>query len=204
MLLFLIRHGMTPLTGVKLTGWSTVPLSEEGVLQAKAMAERFASIPLDAIYSSPVERAVQTAKPLAAAKKMRMKIRPGFGEVRYGDWEGRPLKQLAKTQTWRDVIAHPSEGRFPNGEALRETSARVVAAAAEVAAEHPKGMAAVVTHADVIKMILAHYAGIHLDLYARIAIGPASVSALWIGNGSPRILKINDNGSLDELIPRKR
>ncbi|HVL89779.1 MAG TPA: histidine phosphatase family protein [Actinomycetota bacterium] len=204
MLLFLIRHAMTPLTGVKLAGWSSVPLSDEGVLQAKAMAERFTSIPLDALYSSPVERAVQTAKPLAAVKKMRLKIRPGFGEVRYGDWEGRPLKQLAKTQHWRDVIAHPSEGRFPGGEALRETSARVVAAAAEVAAGHPKGMAAIVTHADVIKMLLAHYAGIHLDLYARLAVGPASVSAVWVGDGAPRILKVNDNGSLDELVPRKK
>lgn len=204
MLLFLIRHGMTPITGVKLAGWSAAPLSREGVAQADAMAARFGAIPLDAIYSSPVERAVQTAKPLATLKKMRMKIRPGFGEVRYGEWEGRPLKQLAKTQHWRDVIAHPSEGRFPGGEALRETSARVVAATSEVVAAHPKGMAAIVSHADVIKMILAHYAGIHLDLYARIAIGPASVSVVWAGNGAPRILKINDNGSLDELIPRKK
>jgi probable phosphoglycerate mutase len=204
MLLFLIRHAMTPVTGVKLAGWSPVPLSQEGVRQAGAMAQRFASIQLDAIYSSPVERAVQTAKPLAAVKKMRLRIRPGLGEVRYGDWEGRPLKQLAKTQHWRDVIAHPSEGRFPGGEALRETSARVVAATAEVAAAHPNGAAAIVSHADGIKMILAHYAGIHLDLYARLAIGPASVSAVWVGNGAPRILKINDSGSLDELAPRKR
>lgn len=205
MLLFLIRHGMTPVTGVKLTGWIPgIHLSAEGVAQAKAMAKRFADVPLDAVYSSPVERAVETAKPLAAIKKLRLRIRPGVGEVRYGEWEGRPLKQLAKTPKWREVIAHPSEGRFPGGEALRETSARVVAAAGEIVAEHPKGSAAIVSHADVIKMILAHYAGIHLDLYARLAIGPASVSAVWVGDGSgPRILKINDNGSLSEFA-RKR
>ena len=206
MLLFLIRHAMTPVTGVKLTGWIPgIHLSAEGVQQAKRMAERFADVPLDAVYSSPVDRAVETAKPLAALKKQRLRIRPGLGEVRYGEWEGRPLKQLAKTQQWRDVIAHPSEGRFPGGEALRETSARVVAAAGEVVAAHPKGTAAIVSHADVIKMLLAHYAGIHLDLYARLAVGPASVSAVWVGGGSsPRILRINDNGSLSEFGARKR
>lgn len=203
MLLFLIRHGSTSATGVRLSGWQAVGLSDEGREQAARLAERFTDVPLDAVYSSPIPRALETAKPLAAAKRLRIRSRDALGEVRYGDWEGRPLKVLAKTRHWRTVLAHPSSARFPGGEALRETASRAVAAAEEIVAEHPRGAAAVVSHADPIKMILAYYAGVPLDLYARLAVAPASVSVVWAGEGTPRILKINDTGSLDELA-RKR
>lgn len=205
MLLFLIRHALTPATGVRLAGWSpNIHLSEEGRVEAERLAERMQRVPLDAIYSSPLDRAVETARPLANSKKLRIRVREGLGEVRYGEWEGRPLRMLAKTRHWRTVIAHPSEGRFPGGEALRETQCRVVAAVGDIVAEHGKGAVAIVTHADVIKMVLAHYAGIHLDLYARLGVAPASVSVVAAGNGTPRILKVNDTGSLDELVAPKR
>ncbi|MGH2830987.1 MAG: MSMEG_4193 family putative phosphomutase [Actinomycetota bacterium] len=205
MLLFLVRHALTPATGVRLAGWRpNIHLSDAGLAEARRLAQRMERIPLDAVYSSPLERAVETAKPMATARKLRIRIREGLGEVRYGRWEGRALRSLAKTRHWRTVLAHPSEARFPGGEALRETQARAVAAVGDIVAEHPRGSVAVVTHADVIKMVLAHYAGIHLDLYARLAIAPASVSVVAAGNGVPRILKVNDTGSLDELAPARR
>ncbi len=206
MLLFLVRHALTPITGVRLAGWLPgIHLSDEGRRQADGLPARFDGVPLSAIYSSPIDRAMETAKPLAAAKRLRLRIREGVGEVRYGEWEGRPLRVLAKTSQWRTVLSHPSEGRFPGGEALRETQARAVAAVADIAAAHPRDAVAVVTHADIIKMVLAHFAGIHLDLYARLAVGPASVSAVWSGQGGPRVLAVNDTGSLAGLVPgRKR
>ncbi|MHB8511740.1 MAG: MSMEG_4193 family putative phosphomutase [Actinomycetota bacterium] len=204
MLLFLIRHAETPITGVRLAGWRPgVHLSEQGRKQAEGLIERFNDVALNAIYSSPLERTVETAQPLAHARKMRIKTRDQLGEVRYGQWEYKPLKVLAKSSHWRTIISHPSEGRFPGGEALRETQARVVAAIANIADQHPKESIAVFTHADVVKMIVAHYAGIHLDLYARLAIAPASVSALWIGDGAPRIITVNETGSLSSLVPRR-
>jgi probable phosphoglycerate mutase len=203
-LLFLVRHALTPATGVRLAGWRpNIHLSDAGRAEASRMAGRFERVPLNAIYSSPLERAVETARPLATAKKLRIRVREALGEVRYGEWEGRSLRSLAKTRHWRTVLAHPSEGRFPGGESLRETQCRVVAAVGEIVNEHGRGAVAVVTHADVIKMVLAHYAGIHLDLYARLAVAPVSVSVVAAGNGGPRILKVNDTGSLDELTLRR-
>jgi probable phosphoglycerate mutase len=200
MLLFLIRHAVTAHTGRRLTGWLPgVQLSDEGRLQAEAMVRRMEPVGLDAVYSSPVERALETAKPLASSKGLRVRVRDGLGEVRYGEWEGRTLASIARTSQWRRVLAHPSEARFPGGETIRETQARVLAAVREIAEAHPKGSAAVVSHADVIKLAIAHYAGIHLDLYSRLGIAPASVSGLWIGDGAPRIIKVNDTGSLDRL-----
>jgi probable phosphomutase (TIGR03848 family) len=204
-LLLLVRHALTPQTGRLLTGW--LPghsLSEEGRRQAEALAERLGRLPLDAVYASPLERTVETARPLAAAAGVRVRVREGIGEVRYGDWEGRPLRALARTRLWRELQARPSAVRFPGGEALPETQARAVATVEEIRAAHPRGRVAAVTHADVIRLVLAHYAGIHIDLYQRLAIAPASVSALWLGDGGPRVLKVNDTGGLDGLGPPRR
>ena len=203
MLLFLVRHGMTPVTGVRLAGWRPgIHLSDTGRAQADGLPARFEGVPLDAIYSSPIDRCVETAKPLAAARKLRLRTRETIGEVRYGEWEYKPLKTISKTKLWGEIMAHPSEGRFPGGEAIRETQARAVAAVATIAEQHSRETVAVFTHADIVKMVLAHYTGLHLDLYARLAVAPASVSALWIGAGGPRTLTVNDTGSLGSLAPR--
>lgn len=202
MLLLLIRHGVTAETGVKLTTPGAV-LSPEGLRQAASLVPRLAGVPIDAMYSSPLQRALQTAKPLASARKIRVRIREGLKDVRYGDWEGKPLKSVAKMPEFRQIIASPIQGRFPGGESLAETYARSVAATAAIVDDHPRQTVAVFCHADIIKMAIAHYAGIHMDAYARLAIAPASVSAIWAGSGDPRILRVNDSGSLDDLAPKK-
>lgn len=206
MMLLLVRHALTPITGVRLAGWKPgVSLSEEGREEARLLSERLASVRLEAIYSSPIDRAVETARPTAAQKKLRIRTRDALGEVRYGSWEGRRLDALAKTKLWRTVMARPSEVRFPNGETIRETQARAIDGVERIRAEHDGQAVAVFTHADIIRLLLAHYAGVHIDLYQRISVGPASVSAVWLGVGGPRILKINDTGSLAGLTPpRKR
>lgn len=203
MLLFLIRHAVTAHTGERLTGWLPgVHLSDEGRAQARAMADRMRPVSLDAVYSSPVERALETAKVLASSKRLRVRVREGIGEVRYGEWEGRRLASIAKTRAWRRVVSRPGDTRFPGGETIRETQARVLAAVAEIAEENRRRSVAVVSHADVIKLVIAYYAGIPLDLYARIGVAPASVSVLAIGDGMPRIVKVNDTGSLEEFGQR--
>lgn len=206
MLLFLIRHALTPHTGDKLSGWMPgISLSDEGRRQVAALVERMRPVKLDAVYASPLERTVETARPLAASKGLRVRVREALGEVRYGDWEGKRLRVLAKTKLWRQVMARPSEVRFPGGETIRETQARAVAAIEELRAAHPNQAVAVVSHADVIRLLLAHYTGVHIDLYQRFVVSPVSVSALWLGGGGPRIFKVNDTGSLEELsIPRRR
>lgn len=201
MLLFLIRHALTPVTGTRLASRAPGPhLSPKGLDQAKDMAERMDKVHLDAVYSSALYRAMETAKPLAAAKRLRLRIRDGLEDTHYGEWEGRALKQLAATKHWRKVLAHPSEGRFPGGETLAETQCRVLAVVRSIAADHPKESVAIVSHADPIRLAIAHFAGTHVDHFQRLSIAPASVSAVWLSEGSqPRILKVNSTGTLDEL-----
>jgi len=198
MLLFLIRHGLTAHTNERLSGWLPgISLTEEGRTQAVGVAERMRPVSLDAIYASPLERTIETAQPLAKSKKLRVRVREGIGEVRYGDWEGKRLRTLAKTKLWRQVMASPSRARFPGGETIAETQARAVAAVEVMREAHPRESVAVVTHADVIRVLIAYYGGIHLDLYQRLVISPVSISILWVGEGTPRVLAVNDTGTLD-------
>lgn len=208
MLLFLIRHALTPHTNERLSGWLPgISLSDAGRAQAAGLVERMKAVSIDAIYASPLERTVETARPLASSKGLRVRTRDGLGEVRYGDWEGRKLRTLAKTKLWRQVMASPSRARFPNGETIAETQARAVAAVEALRTKHDKEAVAAVTHADVIRVLVAYYGGIHLDLYQRLVIAPVSISVLWVGDGTPRLLAVNDTGTIegyDGLPKRKR
>ncbi|MFY9587986.1 MAG: MSMEG_4193 family putative phosphomutase [Actinomycetota bacterium] len=205
MLLFLVRHALTPHTGDKLSGWMPgISLSDEGRSQVADLVERMKPVHLDAIYASPLERCIETARPVASSKGLRVRVRDGLGEVRYGDWEGKRLRTLAKTKLWKQVMARPSEARFPGGETIRETQFRAVSAIEGLNGEHPKQAVGVFTHADVIRVALAHYAGVPLDLYHRLVVAPVSVTVLWIGSGGPRVLKVNDTGSLDGFGQPKR
>lgn len=203
-LLLLIRHGLTDATGVRLGGWTPgIHLSEAGSRQAEALPERLHAVSLAAIYSSPLERCLETAAPLAAARSTEVIVSEDLGEVRYGSWTNRPLKQLARTKLWRRVQLVPSGVRFPGGESLLEVQARSVRGLEDIAGRHRRAAVAVFSHADVIKLMVAFHAGMPMDLLQRLVIDPASVSAVSVGEGIPRILRVNDRGSLDDLAPRK-
>ncbi|MEX1047491.1 MAG: MSMEG_4193 family putative phosphomutase [Actinomycetota bacterium] len=205
-LLLLIRHALADGTGKKLTGWTPgVHLSRSGARQAEALAGRLESLPVAAVYSSPLERCLETARPLAASKGLRIRSSKDLGEVDYGEWTGRPLSRLSKTKLWRTVQTHPATARFPGGESLLEVQQRATNEAERIAGAHPNELVVLVTHGDVIRLLLAHFAGVHTDLFQRIIVGPASVSAVAVGNEVPRILRTNDTGDLADLAgPRKR
>ena len=206
MLLFLVRHALTPHTGDRLSGWLPgISLSDQGREQVKELVERMRPVHLDAIYASPLERCVETARSIASSKGLRVRTREGIGEVRYGDWEGKRLRVLAKTKLWRSVMSRPSEVRFPNGETIREVQFRAVNALEDLRHAHARDAVAVVTHADVIRVVVSHYVGAPLDLYGRITVAPASVTVLWIGSGQPRLMKLGDTASLEGLsVPKRR
>jgi probable phosphomutase (TIGR03848 family) len=188
----LVRHAVTSHTGHKLTGWAPgVHLSEEGRKQAAGVAERLAQAPIRAIYSSPIERTYETAQAVAAKHRLDVQVLDDIGEVRYGKWTNRSLKSLAKTKLWTKVQRFPSAARFPEGETLREVQARAVAELERIQARHPKQLVCVVSHSDVIRLVVAHYLGVHIDLFQRIAIGPASVSAIAVGEEGPMVLSVN-------------
>jgi probable phosphomutase (TIGR03848 family) len=199
-LFLLVRHALTDVTGKRLSG--SLPgfhLSAEGREQAERLGERLRPIRLTAIYSSPLERCVETAEAVARGRNLQIRRLPDLDEVGYGRWSGRSLTQLARTSLWKRLQQSPSSVRFPGGETLSEVQGRTAAALEDIASRSPRGVIAVVTHADVIRLLLAHFAGIHIDLFQRLTVSPASVSALVLGDRIPRILRVNDTGSVAEL-----
>jgi probable phosphomutase (TIGR03848 family) len=204
-LLLLVRHAVTDVTGKRLSGsLPGIHLSEEGRLQAKGLAERLAPLRLTAVYASPLERCVETGEPIAAARRLEIAVLADLEEVGYGQWAGRPIAGLMKTKLWRRIQLLPSSVEFPGGETLVGAQRRAVAALDGIARRSPRGVVVAVTHADVIRLALAHYAGVHIDLFQRFTVSPASVSALFLGDRIPRILRVNDTGTLADLAGRER
>jgi len=201
-LLLLVRHALTDSTGKTLTGWTPgVHLSERGQEQAEELADRLAGAPISAVYSSPLERCRETTAPLAASAGLRVRTRADLGEVKYGEWTNRPLSQVSRTRLWVAVQSNPSSARFPGGESLLECQTRVAREAARIAAAHPGRAVVLVSHGDPIRLLLAHLAGVHTDHFQRLVVSPASVSAVAVGEGPPRILRVNDTGTLVDLVP---
>jgi probable phosphoglycerate mutase len=200
MVILLIRHGENEYTRTgKLAGWTEgVSLNEAGRKQAQALVERLKDVPLTALYTSPLERAQETAAPLAAARGLTPIVRPGLGEVGFGEWTGKSLKRLARTKLWRVVQGLPSAMRFPGGESFRQAQLRFVDALAEIAQAHarPKDIVAVVAHSDPIKLAVAYHLGMPLDLFQRIQVSTASVTIVSLGRGAPSLVKLNDTGTL--------
>ncbi|MEZ4769156.1 MAG: MSMEG_4193 family putative phosphomutase [Caldilineales bacterium] len=200
--LLLIRHAVNDWVGDRLAGWTPgVHLNDKGREQAAALARRLSDWPIAAIYSSPLERAQETAQAVAETHGLPVQIEEGVGESRYGDWTGQSIKDLAKTPEWQTVQFAPSLSRFPGGEGLAAMQARAVAAVDRLRMEHPKEIIAVFSHADVIKAVAAHYAGIHLDLFQRIVIDTASVTWIRFTPHGTRIVRLNDTGALEPPKP---
>jgi probable phosphomutase (TIGR03848 family) len=203
-LLLLLRHAVTGQTGARLSGWTPgLHLSEEGREQAKALAERLGPVPIDAVYASPLERCRETAEVVADASGLKVETVDDLGEVRYGDWTGRELKELARQPLWKVVQATPSAARFPDGESLFEMQARAVLAIEQLREGHPRQTVAVCSHADVIKAVACHYLGMHLDLFQRLVVGPASLTAFAFGP-VPHLVRLNDTGGNGDLAPPRR
>jgi probable phosphomutase (TIGR03848 family) len=199
-LALLIRHGLAESAEGRLYGTTPgIHLSDEGRTQADRLVERLSGVKLDAVFSSPFERCLETAEPLAARRNLEVQVVAELGEVDYGRWTGRTFNSLRRTALWRRVHQIPSSVRFPGGESLTEVQDRAVRALEEIAARHPRDVVAVVSHGDVIRLLLAHYAAMHMDLFHRLVADRASVSAVTVGEGVPRVVRMNDTGTLGDL-----
>ena len=191
--ILLIRHAETPTTGKVLPGRAAgLGLSDKGVAQAEARAADIASKhQIAAIYSSPMERAQQTAAPIGAATRRKVRIHEGLNECDFGLWTGRRLKSLYKLPAWRTVQRSPSNFRFPEGESFLEMQSRIAAALNELARAHRGKTVVVVSHADTIKAAVAHALGMHLDMFQRLAVSPASQTVIQLGAGAPVVVSVN-------------
>lgn len=208
-IVLLVRHGRTAANaGGGLAGRQPVELDEVGRSEALALGERLRAVPVAAVVTSPMIRCRQTLDLALPAVETITDER--LTECGYGDWEGRQLKTLAKDPLWRVVQVHPSAVTFPGGESMAGMAARGVAAIrdwdARLTAEHgPDAIWVACTHGDLIKAIVADALGLHLDLFQRIAVNPASVSVISYTRLRPFLFRLNDTGGdLSGLRPPKR
>lgn len=207
----LVRHGRTEANATGLLAGRTpgVRLDPIGAEQAARVAERLARVPLAALVSSPLERCRETAAAIAKAQPIRHRVgrERGLTECDYGEWQGRPIKELAKEALWRTVQTQPSAATFPGGESMTAMQARGVQAVRrrDAVIEGERGIGAVwvaVSHGDVIKSILADALGMHLDLFQRINVDPASISIIRYTASRPYVLATNTHaGDLSWLAP---
>jgi probable phosphomutase (TIGR03848 family) len=185
-----------------------VGLDEHGQQQAGQLGLRLAAVPLAAVVTSPLDRALETARHVVGDRDVPVHVDDRVGEVRYGDWTGQPLKQLAKEPLWKVVQAHPSGATFPGdeGESLASMQARAVSAVRDWNDRlGDDAVYAVVSHGDVIKALLADALGQHLDQFQRILVDPASLSVVRFTALRPFVERMNDTGgSVDALVPRRK
>lgn len=205
----LVRHGLTALTGSVLAGWTPgVHLDERGIAQAAALGERLRSVPLAAVVTSPLERCRETAAALLADREPPppLHVDERLGEVGYGEWTGRELRELRREPLWSVVQGHPTAAVFPGGEGLAAMSTRAIAAVRAWSAElGPDATYALVSHGDVIKAILADALGLHLDGFQRIAVDPCSLSVVRYGRLGTHVERVNDTGGdVAGLVPGRR
>lgn len=201
-LVLLVRHGQTPTTGVVLPGRAPgLRLAEEGRRQAEALARRIAALPrVSAVYASPLERARETAAPIARALRLPLRRERGLLEVDIGDWTGEKLAQVSRRPEWRTVQRYPSGFRFPGGESFLEMQTRMIETLSRLVARHRGGRVVAVSHADPIKAAVTHALGAHLDHFQRVAIAPASVTAIVYRRTGPMVLAVNSvDGDLARL-----
>ncbi len=199
--LLLVRHAVTEQTGPLLSGRTPgIDLSDAGRDQAEALAGRLAAVPIAAVYSSPMERTRQTAGAVAARHALAVEEVEGLLEADYGDWTGGALAELARTELWSTVQRAPSRARFPGGEALTAMQARIVVALDALVAAHPGQTIVAVSHADPLKAAIAHLTGLHLDLFQRIVLSPASVSVVDVGPIGAVLLTCNATADLAALL----
>lgn len=205
-LLLLIRHGENDFTKKhKLAGHlPNVHLNERGRKQAQDLADALKDVPIKAIYASPLERAQETAEPIAKARHLKVQNEAGLIETNVGKWQGRSLATLRLNKHWKVVQQAPSRAQFPDGEAFHECQSRVVAALDRLLRKHkPQDIIACVFHSDPIKLAIAHYIGLPLDRFQRLGCDTGSISVLHIGEMGAGVMKLNQRPPFD-FLPREK
>jgi broad specificity phosphatase PhoE len=188
----LVRHGENDTIGRSLAGRQKgVSLNGPGKDQALSLVERLKGLEIHAIQSSPMERTLETAAPLAADRALPVLIREGLNEVDYGEWNGLSFDELKALQGWSEYNAFRSGIRIPGGELVCEVQARMVAELEQLSREYPDSTLALFSHGDPIRTVLAHAMGMPLDLITRLTIGTASVSILDLSRYGPVVQGIN-------------
>jgi probable phosphoglycerate mutase len=208
-LIVLVRHGTTTTTGKELPGRAPgLHLSDVGEQQAKTAAARLTALhdgkkrQVSAIYASPLERTRETAAPIAEAAGLEVQVDDGLLELDIGEWTGMELAAAFKKPEWKTIQRYPSGFRFPGGESFADMQARMVTTLERLRREHPGGTVIAVSHADPIRVAVAHALGTHLDLFQRIVIAPCSLTAVLYGDDGPTVLTVNSTDDARAFVPQ--
>jgi probable phosphoglycerate mutase len=197
---YLLRHGLNDWVNRKLAGWLPgVHLNERGREQAARLAERLSRTPLEAVISSPLDRAQETAAPLAARAGVQVEISEAVGEIRPGDWTGRTLEELNADEHWKRFNVFRGGTRAPSGELMLETQVRMVNAILRLRDRHPDGGVAIVSHGDPLRAAVGYFVGAPIDMFLRLEISPASISVVQIDDWGARVMCVNDTSHLIDI-----
>ena len=193
----LIRHGNTDAVGKRLAGRTKgVHLNEEGKEQVQKLSARLKGLPISALYSSSLERALETAEPISRLLNQRIIVNDDFLELDFGDWTNKMIEEVKNDPQFNRFNIFRSSARIPGGELMPEAQLRIINGMQKLCGQHEGETIAIVSHGDIIKAAITYYAGIHLDLFQRIEISPASVSIVEVFDDTARILVVNDTGQL--------
>lgn len=196
-MILLVRHAAHGHLGRILSGrMPGIALSATGRDQARALGARLASEPLTAIYTSPVQRARETATSIAdAARRGAPEVAGALDEIEFGEWTGREFASLDGDPAWSRWNSRRGSALPPGGESMRDVQARVMGFAADVAAQHDGETVAFVSHCDVIRAGVAGWLGLPLDASLRFAVDPASVSRVMLADGSAHVVSLNERAA---------
>ena len=201
--ILLIRHGDNDRIGKSLAGrLPGVHLNEKGRAQAQALADGLAGRKLTAVYASPLERAQETAEPLAKVQELPVQILPELLEIDFGDWEGKSLAQLKQSPLWQVVHGAPGSFRFPGGESFVEAQSRAAAGLLALSEQYgAKDLIACASHSDIIRLTVAYFLRLPLDHFQRLRISPASITVLHLNNGEGIFGTINYQFDFNSTLP---
>jgi ribonuclease H / adenosylcobalamin/alpha-ribazole phosphatase len=194
--ILLVRHGMCDPVGRLIAGrMPGVRLNAQGLHQSRVLGRALAHLPIAAVYSSPLERALETAEPLARTLGMGVRRAPGLVELDFGEWTGRSLAELESDPRWTDWNERRATARIPDGESMAEVIARAAAWVDEIRRAHTGSLVVAFSHGDVIRALLTHYLDRPIDQMLRLEVAPGSVSEIEIAEGVPRVRRIGAEAS---------
>ncbi len=197
---FLIRHASCD--GLGQTLWGRTPgicLNDTGTTQAQCLADRFKNMSFNAIYSSPLERALQTATGIAESMKLDVTTSDAANEINFGEWTGKTFDELSRDERWRHFNRRRSITMIPGGESFLDVQNRIVKELDMLALQHGDAHVAIISHADVIRAAVAYFSAIPIDLVDRFEISPCSVSAVAVNDDNATLLTLNNTGELNQL-----
>jgi broad specificity phosphatase PhoE len=190
----LIRHAHCDPIGISIAGRAPgVHLNDRGRAEAEQLGERLAPLRITGIYSSPLERALETAGPMARRQEVGVETAPGLLEIDFGAWTGKTLNELHRLAEWKAFNSYRSGTRIPGGEIMAEVLARALAELDRIARRHSDSdsLLAIVSHGDVLRTLVGHFLGIPADLFQRLEISPASVTVVSLDSDGARVLLLN-------------